>query len=496
MPPVAAIGSPDGLGRRPTAGWRALLGFWAGLLALTGGGAGLLAWLGPPEPAMGSGVEPGRPVAVAGAQPSASSSAPTGQEASVGAGPANPLTTPAGPTPDTAAPSAGSSAALAGPPSWRLPSWRLTESQPPAGATQPAGASAPPAESLAASSLEAPDPGRSVDPVASPPAGRLADAALGLPLAPDPPPLDALTAAFRTATAAARPIPPPDPALLEPGAHGPLPRIGPEGRSAIRTYGRGFDRTDPRPRLGLVIGGLGMNARLTEEAIRRLPGTVTLAFSPYARQVGPLLDQARARGMEVLVALPLEPAGYPTLNNAGDRALLTSLSPAENQDRLDWVLSRFPGYVGAIGALGPMRGERFAQPAEAIGALQDHLRGRGLLYVDPRPEPRAGVAAGPRAVERAWGRAVDLVVDEPATGGEINLKLEALERLARQRGPAGALGYAGEASPVLVDRIAAWAGGVEARGLVLAPVTAMIRRPEAPDGVPQGATQPVRARAP
>jgi polysaccharide deacetylase 2 family uncharacterized protein YibQ len=71
---------------------------------------------------------------------------------------------------------------------------------------------------------------------------------------------------------------------------------------------------------------------------------------------------------------------------------------------------------------------------------------------------------------------VDLVVDEPATRGEIERKLARLEELARETG--AALGYAGEASPVLVDRVAAWAGGVEARGLVLAPVTALLRRPE------------------
>ena len=172
--------------------------------------------------------------------------------------------------------------------------------------------------------------------------------------------------------------------------------------------------------------------------------------------------------MELLVALPMEPTGYP-LNSPGDRALLTGLSPSENGNRLLWALSRFTGYVGAIGALGPMRGERFAQLGEAMGALQATLHARGLLYVDPRP----GVTKGP---ERAWGRTVDLVVDEPATRSEIELKLSKLEALAREHG--AALGYAGEASPVLVDRVAAWAGGIEARGLVLAPVTAMLRRPE------------------
>jgi polysaccharide deacetylase 2 family uncharacterized protein YibQ len=185
--------------------------------------------------------------------------------------------------------------------------------------------------------------------------------------------------------------------------------------------------------------------------------------------------------MEILLALPLEPTGYP-LNNPGDRALLTSLSPSENGNRLLWALSRFTGYVGVIGALGPMRGERFAAQGEAMGALQVTLQARGLLYLDPRP--------GARNPERAWGRGVDLVVDEPATRGEIERKLAALEALAREHG--AALGYAGEASPVLVDRIAAWAGSVEGRGLVLAPVTVLVRRPEpsSPDA------QPVRVRAP
>jgi hypothetical protein len=288
------------------------------------------------------------------------------------------------------------------------------------------------------------------------------------------------------APGAARPIPPPDQELLEPGPHGPLPRIGPQGRSAIRTYGRPFDRQDPRPRVALIIGGLGLNASLAEDAIRRLPGGVTLAFSPYAPRIDRLLEQARAKGMEVLLALPLEPTGYP-LNSPGDRALLTSLTDTENQDRLDWVMSRFHGYVGAIGAHGPMRGERFALLPDRLGALQRTLAVRGLLYVDPRP--------GAPQPARAWGRAVDILVDEPATRGEIDRKLEALERLARERGTA--VGYAGEPSPVLVERVAIWGGAVEGRGLALAPISALIRAPgeaTAPPAAQPAAPPPVQAR--
>jgi uncharacterized protein len=170
----------------------------------------------------------------------------------------------------------------------------------------------------------------------------------------------------------------------------------------------------------------------------------------------------------VMLALPLEPTGYP-LNSPGDHALLTGNPVAKNAENLDWALSRFTGYVGVIGALGPMRGERFAAMGERLNALQETLNGRGLLYVDPRP--------GASAPSRAWGRSVDLVVDDPPNRAGIDRQLAALEQAAREHG--SALGYAGEATPVLLERLAAWAGSLESRGSVLAPVSALVRRPEA-----------------
>ena len=289
------------------------------------------------------------------------------------------------------------------------------------------------------------------------------------PAAPEPPQLAAAAPPGAPPRAPHRVIAAPDPALLEESRHGLLPRVGPDGRTAIRAYGRDFDRRDTRPRVGIVVADVGLNATHTEEAIRRLPPAVTLAISPYAARPGQTAERARERGMETLISIPMESAGYP-LNNPGDRALLTGRGMAENLDTLAWVLGRAQGYVGAIGAVGGMRGERFAAMPEAIGAVQDALRGRGLLYVDPRP--------GAPAPARAWGRAVDVVLDEPAgTRGEIDRRLAELESLARERG--AALGLAGAATPVVVERIAAWAAGLESRGLVMAPVSAMIRRPEA-----------------
>jgi polysaccharide deacetylase 2 family uncharacterized protein YibQ len=288
---------------------------------------------------------------------------------------------------------------------------------------------------------------------------------------------------------APRPIPPPDPALLEERAGGArLPRIGPDGRTSFRAYAHAeFDRADTRPRVAVVVAGIGLSASNTEEAIRRLPPAVTLALNPYAQRLGQAAERARERGMETLIAVPMESSGYP-LTDPGDRALLTGASLAENLHRLDWVLARGAGYVGVLGGLGPLRGERFAQLAELLGPVQDVLCARGLLYVDARP--------GAPHPPRAWGRTVDVILDEPATRGEIERRLAELERLARERG--SALGLAGDPAPVLVERLAAWAAGLDARGVALAPVTAVIRRPasarcegEAPPG---GGVAPAAAR--
>jgi polysaccharide deacetylase 2 family uncharacterized protein YibQ len=259
------------------------------------------------------------------------------------------------------------------------------------------------------------------------------------------------------------PIAAPDPAMLDRLRDGALPRVAEDGRAPWRTYARPFDEADRRPRLGLLVAGLGISESATEAAIQRLPGAVSLAFSPYGLRLAEFAAIARADGHEVLVAIPMEPVGFP-LNDPGPQALLTGLAWGENSQRLAWALSRFPGYVGATNALGPsLRGERFSASPEAMRPMLEVLRARGLMYVEARP--------GEAAPQGLPARAVDLVIDDRPSRAEIEQRLAELERLARERG--AALGLSG-ASAIAVERIAEWAARVEERGFALAPVTALV----------------------
>jgi len=267
------------------------------------------------------------------------------------------------------------------------------------------------------------------------------------------------------------PIADPDPALLEPlagSATDRLPRVSGDQRMPMQVYAAAFDSSSRRPRVGLLLAGIGLNQADSEAAIRALPGGITLAVSPYAPNTEKLLAVARAAEHEYLVSIPMEPQGFP-LNDPGRQALMTSLAPEQNQSRLDWTLSRIAGYAGATGAEAGLRGERYASLTAEMRQVLAELAGRGLLYIDPRP--------GAMPLPLVWSRAVDIVIDEPATAIDIDDKLAKLVKLAREKG--SALGLAGPVRPVTVQRLAVWANTLAVDGVALAPVSALVHPPAA-----------------
>lgn len=259
-------------------------------------------------------------------------------------------------------------------------------------------------------------------------------------------------------------LPAPDSDLVETGPHGPLPIIGRDGREPWRVYGRPFDRTDKRPRVAIIITGLGPSGIATDIGINELPGGVTLAFDPYARRLNEWTERARAVGHEVMLSLPMEPNDYPR-QDPGPYALLTSLGPADNLERLDWVLSRVTGYVGLIN----MMGARFTTSPPSLAPIFEELKKRGLLFVDGRAseESVAGALARSMGVPRV---VADAALDGEATREAIDRQLAGLETLAQRNGAALGIGFA---YPVTLERVAAWTRTLEAKNLVLAPASAL-----------------------
>src|SRR5689334_12612494 len=55
-------------------------------------------------------------------------------------------------------------------------------------------------------------------------------------------------------------------ALIEDSPDGPLPRIGADGRTPMAAYAAAFDLKDRRPRIAVVVTGLGVSEANTPQA--------------------------------------------------------------------------------------------------------------------------------------------------------------------------------------------------------------------------------------
>jgi polysaccharide deacetylase 2 family uncharacterized protein YibQ len=269
-------------------------------------------------------------------------------------------------------------------------------------------------------------------------------------------------------------------ALIERGATGPLPRIAADGRTPWQAYARPFDRSNRRPRIAIVVVGLGQSAAQSEAAISKLPGAVTLAFSPYAPDLPVWFEKAHAAEHELMLQLPMEPVDFPR-EDPGPYALLTTLTPKENLDRLEWVMSRATGYVGFTNFMG----SRFTATADVLRPTLEVLKGRGLLFLETRASNQSVVAT--TADEFGLPRAVDdRNFDGDLSRAGIDQALGELEQIARRKD--GAVGV-GSAYPITIDRIAAWAATVESKGVVLAPLSAMVVAKEPAKDTPKEASE-------
>jgi uncharacterized protein len=256
----------------------------------------------------------------------------------------------------------------------------------------------------------------------------------------------------------------PDPRLVERSKFGPLPRIGPDGARPAQIYARpATPSAKGRPRIALVIGGLGLNELSTTVAIGKLPGEVSLAFAPYGADLKAQSAKAREAGHEILVQVPMESFDYPR-DNPGPQTLTAEAGAGANRERLAWVMSRMSGYVGIESFLGA----RFTSDEAALTPVLKEFGERGLIFLDDGSSARSLAPAIGASLNLPVGRA-DMVIDAAPSANAIDAALARLEAMARQKGLATATG---SALPVTLDRLAHWTAGLAERGIDLVPVSA------------------------
>jgi polysaccharide deacetylase 2 family uncharacterized protein YibQ len=247
---------------------------------------------------------------------------------------------------------------------------------------------------------------------------------------------------------------------------GPLPRIGDDGRKPFDAYSQvtplAVTHSD-MPKITLVLGGMGLNATLTQKAIDLLPGDVTLGFAPYGENLQAQVNEARAAGHEILLQVPMEPVGYPG-NSPGPGTLLSDATPEQNIASLKWLMSRFAGYSGITNYMGA----RLLGAEDALRPVMKEVASRGLVYLE---DASVNLTLSPKVAQdlRLPLQRAGMVIDANPTAPAIAAALAKLEKEAARNGSAIATG---SGLDVTIETVAEWAKTLQERGILLVPVSA------------------------
>lgn len=263
--------------------------------------------------------------------------------------------------------------------------------------------------------------------------------------------------------------PPPQLAALTPGPEAaparPEPKIGDGATATWRLNAVPFQDARGLKLVAIIIDDAGLDRARTARALR-LTGPLTISFLPYAPDIQRQAEDARRRGHELMVHLPMEPMS--ASENPGPDALTTRIPRDELMRRLALHLGRFDGYVGANNHMG----SRMTADANALLPVLEELRDRGLLFVDSRTSKQTVAAAIAGHLGMA-GTARDVFIDHDESRESVRARLDDIERIAKRVGQAVAIGHPHDRTVEALER---WLPTLAERGLTLAPISALVMR--------------------
>ena len=278
------------------------------------------------------------------------------------------------------------------------------------------------------------------------------------PIAPAPAPSVSITQSIYAGSALVA-----DPALIENTTMGPLPRIADDGRTPVQAYAPPIAASG-KPRIAIVLSGLGIGSRATAGALE-LPPAVTLAFVPVAANVQQWVNEARRRGHEVLLQIPMEPYDYPD-SDPGPNMMRVGQRQDENAERLTWAATRVTGYAGVMN----LAGSRLMADADSFAPVLTFAARRGLMFLQAEPGAQSAGAQLAVQTKASYVQSMAAIDSEP-DAADIDRQLSDLETKARTSGAAAATA---SAYPITLSHIKAWAEGLPGRGFVLVPASAIV----------------------
>jgi polysaccharide deacetylase 2 family uncharacterized protein YibQ len=217
-----------------------------------------------------------------------------------------------------------------------------------------------------------------------------------------------------------------------------------------------------KPRIAIVIDDVGLDMGRSRRAVA-LPPAVTLSYIPYSTRLNVQTKEAREVGHELLLHMPMEPMGSA---DPGPGALRVALPQEELRRRLDNALASFVGFDGMNNHMG----SKFTADSAGMAMVIGELKQRHLFFLDSRTSAQTVGAA----IARKMGVPTisrDVFLDDDMSASSVHTQLEQVEKVAKHKGYAVAIGHP---HPATLKALEEWLPEAERRGFVFVPLKSLV----------------------
>lgn len=192
-------------------------------------------------------------------------------------------------------------------------------------------------------------------------------------------------------------------------------------------------------RAAIVIDDFGQDVEMAKRFLK-IPLQITFSVLPFLPHSTEIAEIAHTGRRQVILHLPMEPQGYPSIN-PGPGALLISMSNDRIRKAVRTALDTSPHYAGMNNHMG----SRFTEHASFMRQVLSELRQRRLYYLDSCTSPQSTGYPLARELQVLTARR-DIFLDHNPSEASVRMQVNQFIRKARANGSAIAIGHPHEAT--------------------------------------------------
>ena len=183
------------------------------------------------------------------------------------------------------------------------------------------------------------------------------------------------------------------------------------------------------PRVAIIIDDIGYERRIAEKFLA-LDAVLTFSVFPNSPFQKRITEKIRAKGLEIMLHLPMEPYEYPEVNPGPD-ALFISMSPDELINQLNKNIDAVPFIKGVNNHMGSKMTTESAQMYQIFSVLKK----RGLFFVDSRTTSKTICRPSARLLQIPFAQR-DVFIDHVLESDFIRKQIRELIHIAIVKGTA------------------------------------------------------------